>query len=114
AKIELNQIDQSVYDAIDAVRNRAGMPSLDKTIYSNQTKMREAVRRERRVEFGMEGLRWYDIQRWKIGDKVMNGMVHGTRSGTVDTNTGELTLTGDHIKVETRSFDPSKNYVWPV
>lgn len=114
AKIELNQIDQSVYDAIDAIRNRAGMPSLDRSVHNSQETMRKAVRRERRVELAMEGLRWFDVQRWKIGDKVMNGEVYGARLGSVDSNNGKLTLSSDRIKVENRVFDPSKNYLWPV
>jgi hypothetical protein len=114
AKIELNQIDQSVYNAIDAVRNRAGMPSLDPSVYNDQSMMRKAVRRERRVEFAMEGLRWFDIQRWKIGDQVMKGEVYGARLGKVAPDNGKLTLTADRIKVEDRIFDPAKNYLWPV
>ena len=113
AKIELNQIDGSVYSAINLVRNRAGMPSVDKTVYNNQTTLRSLIRRERRVEFAFEGLRWFDIQRWKIGAQVMNGPVYGARLGTVDATTGKYTITGDSIKVETRQF-ADKNYLWPV
>lgn len=112
AKIELNQIDASVYDAINQVRNRAGMPSVDQAVYNNQTTLRSLVRNERRVEFAFEGLRWFDIQRWKIGSQVMNGPVYGARAGTVST-TGKYTITGDNIKVETRQF-ADKNYLWPV
>lgn len=114
AKIELGQIDQSVYDAINAIRNRAGMPDLNKAVYSGQSKMREAVRRERRVELAMEGLRWFDVQRWELAEDVMNGPVSGARLGTVDSKTGEIKLTDERIKVENRVFDPAKNYLWPV
>jgi len=113
AKIESNQIDASVYNAINLVRNRAGMPSVDQTVYNNQTTLRSLIRRERRVEFAFEGLRWFDIQRWKIGSQVMNGPVYGARLGTVDGTTGKYTITGDSIKVETRVF-ADKNYLWPV
>src|SRR5690606_12698266 len=57
AKIELNQIDQSVYDAINKVRLRAGLPKVDQSAYSSQAQMRKLIRRERRVELAMEGLR---------------------------------------------------------
>lgn len=76
--------------------------------------MRELIRRERRVELAMEGLRWFDIQRWRIGDDVMNGVVYGARLGDVNSKTGEITLTDERIEVERRKFDPSKNYLWPV
>lgn len=114
AKIEANQIDNSVYDAIDKVRARAGMPLTDRTEYQSQAKLRELVRRERRVELAIEGLRWFDIQRWKIGEEVMTGPVYGSRLGSVDKNTGELSLTADRIISEHRTFDASKNYLWPI
>ncbi|MBS1745789.1 MAG: RagB/SusD family nutrient uptake outer membrane protein [Bacteroidetes bacterium] len=114
AKIELNQIDESVYDAIDAVRVRAGMPKVDRTVYYNQTTLRTLVRRERRVELAFEGLRWFDIQRWKIGDQVRNGEVYGTRLGTVDATTGAVSFTGDNVSVEKRTFNPNRDYLWPV
>lgn len=115
AKIELDQIDNSVYEAIDAVRLRAGLPAVDQSKYSTKEQMRVLVRRERRVELALEGLRFYDIQRWRIGEEVMSGPVYGSRLGTVDRVTGKVTYTTpDHILNETRQFDPDKNYVWPI
>jgi hypothetical protein len=114
AKIEDNQIDNSVYDAINEVRERAGMPDVDEAKYATQEQLRTLIRRERRVELAMEGMRWYDIQRWKIGEQVMNGAVYGARECTIDAN-GNVTYTSpNHVKIEDRVFDPAKNYVWPV
>jgi len=113
AKIESNQIDGTVYTAINQVRNRAGMPNVDQTVYNSQSTLRSLIRRERRVEFAFEGLRYFDIQRWAIGSQVMNGPVYGARLGTVNATTGQYTITGDSIKVETRLF-ATKNYLWPV
>jgi len=113
AKIESNQIDASVYNDINLVRNRAGMPSVDQSVYNSQTTLRSLIRRERRVEFAFEGLRYFDIQRWGIGTQVMNGPVYGAQLGTVNATTGQYTITGDSIKVETRQF-AAKNNLWPV
>lgn len=113
AKIELNKIDASVYADINAVRNRAGMPSIDQSVYNSQTTLRALVRNERRVEFAFEGLRFFDIQRWKIGAQVMNGAIYGAKTGTVDPNTGKYTITGNPLKLETRTF-ADKNYLWPI
>ncbi|MDL2255538.1 RagB/SusD family nutrient uptake outer membrane protein [Parabacteroides sp. OttesenSCG-928-G06] len=112
-KIESNQIDASVYDAINQVRSRAGMPDVDQAVYNSQAKLRELIRRERRVELNMEGLRWFDICRWKIGEEVMPGQVWGALLGKVDPTNGELTLTDERIKVEVRNFE-AKNYLWPI
>ncbi|WP_109700303.1 RagB/SusD family nutrient uptake outer membrane protein [Chitinophaga deserti] len=114
AMIEKGTIDGTVYDAIDLVRKRAKMPVVDRGVYAGQVKMRELVRRERRVELALEGLRWYDVKRWEIGPQVSNGKLYGMRTGTVDPATGKLTLTGPNVEVENRVFDASKNYVWPI
>jgi hypothetical protein len=114
AKIESGKIDATVYNDINQVRNRAGMPNVDQTAYSSQSTLDTLIRRERRVELALEGLRWFDIQRWQIGPQVMPGAVVGSRLGTVDPSTGALTLTGSNVPVETRLFDPSKNYLWPI
>ena len=113
-KVELGEIDASVYDVLNELRSRAGMCEVDKTVYITQAKMRELVRRERRVELALEGLRWFDVCRWKIGEEVMPGQVYGCRLGTVDPVTGKLALTKERIKTEVRIFDPAKHYLWPI
>ncbi|MGF7218124.1 hypothetical protein GGR92_004301 [Spirosoma lacussanchae] len=74
AKIEQNQIDASVTDAINAVRRRAGQPAATVT---DQARLRQLVRRERAVEFATEGLRLFDIRRWEIVKEVLNGPIVG-------------------------------------
>ncbi|MEX6686247.1 RagB/SusD family nutrient uptake outer membrane protein [Danxiaibacter flavus] len=114
AKIEANQIDQSVYNAINTVRNRVGMPSVTSAMYPDQTSLRTLVRRERRVELAGEGLRWYDVQRWKIATTAMSGNVYGCPDGTVNTSTGALTITPNtNINIGSREFK-DKNYLWPI
>ncbi|MBN1604550.1 MAG: RagB/SusD family nutrient uptake outer membrane protein [Chitinispirillaceae bacterium] len=68
AKIELNELDASVYDAINQVRNRSGMPDVAEYRKGSQELMRQLVRRERKVELIMEGLHFADMRRWKTGD----------------------------------------------
>lgn len=71
AKIELNDIDATTINAIDRVRARVGMPgilSVDPTREANQVKMRQIVRRERKVEFAKEGQMLFDMRRWRSGD----------------------------------------------
>ena len=114
AKIETGAVDNSVYEALDAVRQRAGMPKVDRATYASQSALRTLVRRERRVELAMEGLRWFDIKRWEIGPQVRQGKVYGTRLGTVDQKNGSITLTGDHIEVESRTFSSERDYLWPI
>lgn len=74
AKIELNQIDASVVNAINLVRARAGQPAI---AAGSQIQMRQIVRRERVVEFAGEGLRLFDVKRWDIYAKANSGPVVG-------------------------------------
>lgn len=72
ASIEANQVNQTVVDALNEVRSRAyGTMPADIAHYpevtiGTQAALREVVRNERRVELAVEGLRWFDIKRWKM------------------------------------------------
>ena len=71
AKIELNELDATAVNAIDQVRARVGMPGIltaDPSRAGNQDKMRQIVRRERKVELIKESLYLFDMRRWRIGD----------------------------------------------
>lgn len=83
AKIEKNDIDQSVVDAMNKVRARAygvdftQTQSYPEITLAGQEEMRRALRNERKVELANEGFRLYDIRRWKIADTVMDGPLVG-------------------------------------
>ena len=72
AKNEVSGPDGTVYDALDAIRTRAGMPVVDRAKYGDQTSLRALIRNERRVELALEGQRYMDIRRWKIAPQVMS------------------------------------------
>jgi hypothetical protein len=74
----LNESDPGNADIltyVNLIRERAGIPALDPGL--SQDEMREAIRRERRVELNCEGIRYSDIRRWKIGEEVLNGDFSG-------------------------------------
>jgi starch-binding outer membrane protein, SusD/RagB family len=77
AKIEANEIDNSVYNAINRIRQRAKMPDLPNNL--SQAQLRKALRYERKVELANDGLRWYDIRRWGIAKDIMNGYIYLNR-----------------------------------
>ena len=61
---------------VNLIRERAGIPGLQSGM--NQSEMREAIRRERRVELNCEmGLRYHDIRRWKIGEETLDRKFYG-------------------------------------
>ncbi|WP_254562427.1 RagB/SusD family nutrient uptake outer membrane protein [Dyadobacter diqingensis] len=77
SKIELNEMDASVVNAMNLVRRRAGQPDVETAIQADQSKLRQLIRRERTVELAMEGFRWFDIRRWGIASIVMPQKVMG-------------------------------------
>lgn len=83
AKIELNEIDNSVLDALNEVRARAyGVDKSDKASYpaftsNDQSTLRHQLRVERRMEMAKEHMRYTDIIRWKLAEKVMNRKTYG-------------------------------------
>jgi hypothetical protein len=72
--------DASVYDAMNQVRVRAGMPELPQGLSKDQ--MRARIRNERRVELAFEEHRFFDVRRWKTGEKDFAAPVSGMRIST--------------------------------
>ncbi len=89
---------------INMIRNRAGMPNMDKSVYNNQEKVRELYRRERRIEFAFEGKRYDDIRRWGIGNETNQGTIYGAW------NPNE----GSYVTIETRNCVFPKFDSWPL
>lgn len=99
-----NWQDPKVEEYINMIRNRAGMPNMDKAIYNTEAKVRDLYRRERRVEFSFEGKRYFDLRRWGIAEKAMKGDAVGAWNPN----------TKSFIVVESRQYETPKNDVWPL
>lgn len=125
AKIEMNEIDQSVYDAINAIRTRPTVEMPEITQGKSQQELRNILRKERRHELGMEGLRYFDIRRWRIAHEVMPGPLRGRIETGFLSEAPEIDEIGtpsyDNVSnadqmviIETRTFDPARDYLWPI
>ncbi|GAA4311774.1 RagB/SusD family nutrient uptake outer membrane protein [Compostibacter hankyongensis] len=125
ARIEANQIDASVYAAINAVRQRPSVDMPAITTGKTQEELRSIIRRERLYELAGEGFRLFDIHRWKIAEQVMNGPLYGriptgllATAPVIDANGiahyDDVPNKSDMRVVETRSFDPKRDYLWPI
>jgi hypothetical protein len=94
--------DQSVYDAINEIRDRpsVSMPHLPAGLSKEQ--IRDYIRHERRVEMALEPSRFWDIRRWRIGEQVMKA-AYGMR---IEKNT-DGTFTYNKFLVEDRIYKPA-------
>lgn len=63
----------SAVEALNVIRNRAGIGNLPDSYVNDPEKFRQAYRRERTVELMFEHHRWFDIRRWMIFDEVFVG-----------------------------------------
>ena len=108
AKNEATGPDATVYDAINQIRQRAGMPDLEAGL--GQSEMRDAIRNERRIELAFEEHRFFDIRRWRIAQDLLDGKpIYGM---TITKNPDE-SYSYERMEVEIRSF-PERLYVLPI
>lgn len=98
AENELNGPTARAYEAINQVRNRMSVNMPDVRPGLSKDEFRDILRLERRVEFAGEGLYYKDIIRWRTAETVMNA------NG----------LDKDGNIIEKRSFNPKRDYLWPL
>lgn len=96
AQNEASGPDASVYEALNKIHDRVGMPHVDNGLSKDE--MRVVIRHERRIELAGEGFYYFDILRWKIAENVNNGPVF-------DFNNHQVVV---------RVFNPSRDYLWPI
>jgi hypothetical protein len=96
AKNEASGPDATIYDVLNLIRQRAGMPNFAEGL--SQAELRKEIRHERRIELAGEGLYYYDVRRWKTAETVMNTEVYNEK--------GE--------RIDTRRFNVARDYLWPV
>ncbi|WP_420148534.1 RagB/SusD family nutrient uptake outer membrane protein [Spirosoma sp.] len=108
AKQSLGQMTADVWDkTIRPLRQRAGFTDAAALNFPTGGDLTGIIRRERRAEFAMEGLRIDDIRRWRIAETVLNGYAHGAKFGDPAVDNG-------YIRAQRRQFDPARNYLWPL
>ena len=96
---------QAVYDAIIALRRRAGIEPGEKNLYGlttdglthklTQAEMRKVIQNERRIELAFEEHRYWDIRRWRLAEQVYAQPIQGmyiTKSQTSTTYVPQAVL----------------------
>ena len=124
-------------ETVNLLRRRVGF-NVDLTnefVLEHQLNMLDEIRRERMVEFIDENLHYDDIIRWKTAEKVLPvtilGLVYkpGESTKTEAEMAGKITEANGMFKgqkvydqsniyvleeAESRSFDPERDYLYPI
>ena len=92
--------------AIDLVRKRAGLAGIEDGLSASQFK--EKLEKERFVELAFEGHRFFDVRRWKEGDKYFK-TIYGLRI----TKNADGTFNEEKTVVQNRQWDEKMN-LFPI
>jgi len=109
----LNEYDPGNPDILiylNLIRERAGIPAYGSDALPepfNQDAMREAIRRERRIELAFENVRFFDTRRWKIAEQTDNGPIYGLN---IQKDAPEFYT---KVAFENRLFQ-KKHYLFPI
>ena len=93
--------------AIDQVRRRAGLAGIEEGLDATEFKSR--YENERFVELAFEGHRFFDVRRWKEGDKYFK-TIYGMRI----TKNADGTFSETKTVVQNRLWDESKMNLFPI
>lgn len=105
--------DASVYEAMNAIKQRPGtdLPPLPAGL--SQAEMRDAIHHERRIELVFEHKRLFDIWRWKDALNDMNEDLHGMliQNTVPEDNSGvwtytPISLNHPHVFTQNMYFNP--------
>lgn len=133
AAAELGLCDQAALDrSINLLRKRAGMPDMKinelvkdpASDFPALPVLIDEIRRERRVEFAIEAMRYDDLMRWKSG-KLLEKEVKGMKfvqsqyptvviGKHIDVDANGYILPYKKILPNGRKFDESKHYYFPI
>lgn len=104
--------DASVYAALEAIRNRAGITNPLAPGMSKE-EMRKLIHNERYVELCFENKRYWDLRRWKLADEFLNGIQY---SGVVTTKNPDGSFTyqyGNAVDAQPIIFE-ERMYWFPI
>jgi tetratricopeptide (TPR) repeat protein len=108
-------ITQSLLDmTINKIRGRASvnMPAIKVT---DANLLRLILRKERRIEMAMEGVRYWDLLRWGILGDVMQGNFWGASFPDAKYTGSKVDPTGNkRWWVDNKAFRKGQDEVWPI
>ena len=119
----LDEPNQHVYDMLDVVRKRAGIPGVVEawTTYSKnpqkvktQSGMREIIHREWNIEFAFEGRRYYNLRRWMEAPEELNQPQYGWNILADNQQGFYNNFEGPKVVWSKRKFTAPRDYFIPI
>lgn len=114
----------TIIGLINELRDRAKCGRVHEENYNTQEELINLVRNERRIELANEGIRYFDLLRWKLAEKSpvtdgvgLKGDFYGAYMRLDGVGSTDRTVTVDGVPrryVETRYFDANKHYLQPI
>ena len=97
---------------IRPIRCRAGVPDFSMSEYSDQTTLRNKIKRERMIEFMGEGKRLYDLRRWMDAPVEESKIIYGCNVMMTDRQKDEFQKVVPCYSLPT--IFTEKMYFWPI
>ena len=117
---ELSGPSTEVYEALNKIRERAGIPTVQEAWsnatyaitlnkHTSQEGLREIIQQERMIELAFEGHRYYDIRRWKLAEKYFTTPIKGwSVDEESEANYYQV------MEIGQRSFKAPRDYLQPI
>ncbi|AZS31125.1 RagB/SusD family nutrient uptake outer membrane protein [Butyricimonas faecalis] len=111
-----------VYKNLNVIRKRAGIPDVevswknakDKSKVTEQNGLREIIQQEWNVEFAFEGMRFWNLRRWKTANIELNEKLYGWNVAGNRAETFYNNGKGPVIVYSGNTFVAPRDYFWPI
>ena len=119
----LDKPDSRVYDSLDKVRQRAGIPKVREAWQSyaktpdkvtTREGMREIIHQEWNIEFMFEGRRYWNVRRWMTAQEELNTPQTGWNVLASDERGFYNNFEGPIIVWNKQKFEAPKDYFTPI
>lgn len=132
AELYLNQAEawneyegptERVFEALNKVRERAGIPTIQES-WENFAKepgkikskegMREIIQQERMIELSFEGQRFWDLRRWKKAHEYFSKDAKGWNVMGTESESFYNDYKGPVVVWSENNFKSPRDYFWPL
>lgn len=120
---EFSGPSEKVYNAINKVRERAGIPTVENAWlkyskqpgkYKTKDGLRDIIRQERTIEFAFESSRFWDMRRWKTAHLEMNKPIKGWNVFGDNSKSFYNNYDGPIDVWTSNKFEAPRDYFFPI